>query len=69
MLRLVPFFAADSRKNTNTKHLNTKKSQIHENTDANITCDFGDDRCRIVAARLEKDIFVRTDFRDRPAIV
>ena len=48
--------------------MNTKKT-IHENTDANITCDFGDDRCRIAAARLENDIFVRTDFRDRPAIV
>ena len=46
-----------------------KKSPIHENTDAKITCDFGDDRCRIAAARLEKDIFVRTDFRDSPPIV
>ena len=54
-------------KNMNPK--NTKKSPIHENMDANITCDFGDDRYRIAAARLEKDIFVRTDFRDRPAIV
>ena len=53
-------------KNMNPK--NTNKSPIHE-MDANITCDFGDDRCRIAAARLEKDIFVRTDFRDRPAIV
>ena len=48
---------------------NTKKSPIHDNTDANITCDFGDDRCRIAAARLEKDIFVRTDFRTSPPIV
>ena len=40
---------------------NTNKSPIHENTNANITCYFGDDRCRIAAARLEKDIFVRTD--------
>ena len=46
-----------------------KKSPIHENTYANITCNFGDDRCRIAVARLEKVIFVRTDFRDRPAIV
>ena len=42
---------------------------MHENTDAKITCDFGDDRCRIAAARLENDIFVRTDFRDSPPIV
>ena len=40
---------------------NTKKSPIHENTNAKITCDFGDERFRIAAARLEKDIFVRTD--------
>ena len=39
---------------------NTKKSPIHENTNAKITCDFGDERFRIAAARLEKDIFVRT---------
>ena len=37
-----------------------KKSPIHENTNAKITCDFGDERFRIAAARLEKDIFVRT---------
>ena len=48
---------------------NTKKSPIHENMNAKITSDFGDDRCRIAAARLEKDIFVRTDFRDSPPIV
>ena len=48
---------------------NTKKSPIPKNTDANITYDFGDDCCRIADERLEKDIFVRTDFRDRPAIV
>ena len=33
-----------------------KKSLIHENTNAKITCDFGDEGCRIAAARLEKDI-------------
>ena len=43
-------------KNINPK--NTKKSPIHENTNAKITCDFGDERVRIAAARLEKDIFV-----------
>ena len=37
-----------------------KKSPIHENTNAKITCDFGDERFRIAAARLEKDISVRT---------
>ena len=46
---------------------NTKKSPIHENTNANITCDFGDDRCRIAAARLEKDISVRTVFCVQPS--
>ena len=45
------------------------KSPIHENIDANITCDFGDDRCRIAAAWLEKDIFVRTDFRVQPSYI
>ena len=54
-------------KNMNPK--NTKISPIDENTDANITCDVGDDRFGIEAARLEKDTFVRTYFRDRPAIV
>ena len=44
-------------KNINRK--NTKKSPIHENTNAKTTCDFGDERFRIAAARLEKDIFVR----------
>ena len=29
---------------------------------AKITCDFGDARCRIASARLEKDIFVKTHF-------
>ena len=47
---------------------NTKKSLIHENTNA-ITCDFGDDRCRIAAARLEKDIFVRTHMHTSPIVV
>ena len=48
----------------NLKHMIPKirkKSPIHENTGANITWDFCYDRCRIAAARLEKD-FVRTDF-------
>ena len=40
--------------------INPKKSLIHENTNAKITCDFADDRCRIATARLEKDIFVKT---------
>ena len=43
---------------TNINPKNTKKSPIHENTNAKITCDFGDERFRIAAARLEKDIFV-----------
>ena len=54
-------------KNINPK--NTKKSPIHENTNAKIACDFGDDCCRIAAARLEKDIFVRKNFRDTSPIV
>ena len=45
-------------KNINPKH--TKKSPIHENTNAKITCNFGDDRCPIASARLEKDTFVKT---------
>ena len=32
---------------TNINPKNTKKSPIHENTNAKITCDFVDDRCRI----------------------
>ena len=48
---------------------NTKKSPIHENTNAKITCDFGDERCRIAAARLEKDIFVRTHLHTSPIVV
>ena len=46
-----------SLKNINPK--NTNISPVHENTNAKITCDFGDDRCRIASARLEKDIFVK----------
>ena len=46
------------RTNVNPKIKN--KSPIHENTNAKIICDFGDDRCRIAIARLEKDIFVKT---------
>ena len=41
---------------------NMKKSSIHKNRNANITYDFGDDRCRIAVARLEKVISVRTYF-------
>ena len=37
-------------KNINSK--NTNKSPIHENTNAKIICDFGDERFRIAAARL-----------------
>ena len=40
------------------ENINPKQSPIHENTNANINCDFGDDRCQIAPARLEKDIFV-----------
>ena len=47
---------------------NTKKSPIHVNTNAKITCDFGDERCRIAAARLEKDIFV-THLHMSPIVV
>ena len=31
---------------------NTKKSQIHENADANITCDFGDGDISRIKSRL-----------------
>ena len=41
---------------TNINPKSTKKSLIHENTNAKITWDFGDERFRIAAARLEKDI-------------
>ena len=54
-------------KNINPK--NTKKSQIRENTNAKITCDFGDERFRIAAARLEKDIFVRTHLHTARIVV
>ena len=46
-----------------------KKSPIHENTNAKITCDFGDEHCRIAAALLEKDIFVRTHLHTSPLVV
>ena len=49
----------------NTIHENT----IHENTNAKITCDFGDERFRIAAARLEKDIFVRTHLHTARLVV
>ena len=48
---------------------NTKKSPIHEKTNAKITCDFGDERSRIAAARLEKDIFVRTHLHTSHIVV
>ena len=37
-----------------------KISPIHENKNAKITCNLGDERFRIAVARLEKDIFERT---------
>ena len=46
-----------------------QKSPIHENTNAKITCDFGDERCRIAVALLEKDIFVRTHLHTSPIVV
>ena len=46
---------------TNINLKNTKKSTIHENTNAKITCDFGDERFRIAAAQLEKDINICED--------
>ena len=46
-----------------------KKSPIHENTNAKIYCDFGDERFRIAAARLEKDIFVRTHLHTARIVV
>ena len=59
-----------TRRNLNNIYQkNTKKSPIHENTNAKITCDFGDERCRIAAARLEKDIFVRTHLHTSPLVV
>ena len=46
-----------------------KKSPIHENTNAKITCDLGHDRCRIASARLEKGIFVKTHLHTSPIVV
>ena len=54
---------------TNINPKNTKKSPIHENTNAKITCDFCDDRCRIASARLEKDIFVKTHLHTARIVV
>ena len=48
---------------------NTKKLRIHENTNAKIICDFGDERFRIAAAGLEKDIFVRTHLHTARLVV
>ena len=48
---------------------NTNKSPIHENMNAKITCDFGDERFRIAAARLENDIFVRTHLHTARIVV
>ena len=39
------------------------------NTNVKITCDVGDDRCRIASARLEKDIFVKTHLHTSPIVV
>ena len=54
---------------TNINPKNSQKSPIHENTNAKITCDFGDDRCRIASARLEKDIFVKNHLHTAPIVV
>ena len=54
---------------TNINPKNTKKSPINENTNAKITCDLGDDRCRIAPARLEKDIFAKTHLHTSPIVV
>ena len=54
---------------TNMNPKNTTKSPIHENTNAKITCDFGDDRCRIASARIEKDIFVKTHLHTARIVV
>ena len=48
---------------------NTKKSPTHENTNAKITWDFGDERFRIAVVRLEKDIFVRTHLHTARIVV
>ena len=53
----------------NLTNINPKKSPIHENTNAKITCDFGDDRCRIAAARLEKDVFLKTHLHTARIVV
>ena len=47
-------------KNINPK--NTKKSPIHENTNATITCNFGDDRCRIGRAQGDFSQILKTEF-------
>ena len=55
---------------TNINPKNTKqKSPIHENTNAKITSDFGEYRCRIAPARLEKDIFVKTNLHTAAIVV
>ena len=54
---------------TNINPKNTNKSPIHEKLNAKITCDFGDDRCRIATARLEKEIFVKTHLHTSPIVV
>ena len=53
----------------NLTHINPTKSPIHENTNAKITCDFGDDRCRIAPALLENDIFVKTHLHTARIVV
>ena len=50
-------------------NINKIKSPIYENTNAKITCDFGDDRCRIATARLENDIFVKTNLHTARIVV
>ena len=60
---------ANSRNLTHINPTNTKKSPIHENTNAKITCYFGDERFRIAAARLEHDIFVRTHMHTARIVV
>ena len=54
---------------TNTNPKNTKKSTIHENTNAKATSHFGDDRCRIAPARLENGIFVKTHLHTARIVV
>ena len=64
-------FNSKTQTRRNFKNINPKKSPIliHENTNAKITCDFGDDRCRIASARLEKDIFVKTHLHTAHIVV